>query len=102
MNKHLREPENKHKIEYSNGWCGTCDDQAKPNSNNILHIMQIISSIQFMGNKIYSAFYLCATETQAHWERIVLLGNVTYIIFLHISFISAPGYCGPGASSKHF
>ena len=50
---HLREPENKHKIEYSNGWCGTCDDQAKPNSNNILHIMQIISSIQFMGNKIY-------------------------------------------------
>ena len=36
-----------------------------------------------MANKIYlpispknSAFYLCATQTQAHWERIVLWGNV--------------------------
>ena len=34
INNPLREPKNRHEIEYSTGWCGTCDDLAKPNSND--------------------------------------------------------------------
>ena len=33
MNNYFRQPKNKHEIEQSAGWCGTCDDNAKPESN---------------------------------------------------------------------
>ena len=39
MTNSLREPKNRHMIEYSRGWCGTCDDLAKPNSNKLLYQM---------------------------------------------------------------
>ena len=35
MKNSLRKPKDKHKIEHSHGWCGTCDDQAKPQSKDI-------------------------------------------------------------------
>ena len=37
MTNSLRDPKNRHMIEYSKGWCGTCDDLAKPNSNKLLY-----------------------------------------------------------------